>query len=98
MSSDSFDAKISNATSSAEIAEICKQAFETAGVIVRERDGSINIHENFTVPAPAPQSPAQSDDLMRRAVTLKNGTIRVIEGYSTTGLDILERHLRQNDV
>lgn len=51
-----------------------------------------------TSDAPSPSQPeAAKDDgtqLFRRAVTLDNGTIRLIEAYSVGGLDVLESALR----
>jgi len=50
--------RLNRASSAAEIGEICKQSGERAGVLVRERDGSVFVHEDFVVPqAAAPLSP-----------------------------------------
>ena len=96
MSDKTLEQQIAEATSAAEIAEICKQSGERAGYLVRERDGSITIRDTFVQQPPAPEpAPQFSDTLLRRAVTLPNGTIRLIEGFSATGLDILEKALRK---
>ena len=91
-----FEQKIAAAKSATEIAEICKAQYEMQGVLVRNRDGSVEVRESITIPPPAPKPPEQSGDtLLRRAVTLPNGTIRVIEGFSNYGLDILENALKK---
>jgi hypothetical protein len=95
MSTKSFEQRIAEATSSTEIAEICKQEGERVGVLVRNRDGSIEVRDSFAVQQSPAQKPEDDGTLLRRAVTLPGGTIRVIEGYSHSGLDILEAALRQ---
>jgi chemotaxis signal transduction protein len=94
----SFEGKIAAATSAAEISEICKQQGERIGFLVRERDGSVNIRDTFVQQPPAPQPETQSDSLLRRAVRLENGTVRLIEAYSVGGLDILEGALRKGQI
>jgi len=91
----SFEERIAAATTIAEIQEICMQAGERRGVLVRERDGSIvvkGLTQPITQPAQAAE-PQSAEYLLRRAVKVGD-TVTLIEAYSDSGLDILERALR----
>ena len=100
MASDgTFEQRIAAATSSAEVAELCRQQGETAAVLVRERDGSVTVRESFAMPTPAPPASQQPDNtLLRRAVTLSDGTVRLIEAWSVYGLDILESAIKHGQI
>jgi hypothetical protein len=90
--------KLRAARTPEEIRDLCVQDGERRGVFVRDASGSTSVRENPVAPQPAPQAASQSDQLLRRAVTLPSGTTRLLEAYSESGLDILERALRKNQI
>lgn len=59
MANESFEQRLAKATSAAEVAELCKAQAENAGVLVRTRDGGVEVRENFVVPPTvAPLAPS----------------------------------------
>jgi len=98
-SNPTLDKLIAECRTAQEISEVCKAQGEQMGLLVRERDGSVSVREQWAAPAasPAPQS-GSDDTLLRRAVTLDDGTVRLIEAWSVRGLDVLEKALRTGQV
>jgi len=91
--SKSLEQRLAEAATSEEIRDLCVQAGELSGTLVRERDGSVTVRDTVTQHPPEPQPEPQADTLLRRAVRIGN-TVTLLEAYSPTGLDILERRLR----
>jgi len=88
-----LEAKLAACNSSAELAEVLRAH--------QEANGLPQLYDRYAVPAgnvqavPSAEAPKAVDDrLLRRAVTLDNGAVRLIEAYSATGLDQLENALR----
>jgi len=94
---------ISQARTSGELRELMLQELARQGQIVRTRD-EFDIRQgpragaSETQPAAQPVAEPQSDTLLRRAVRLDNGTVRLVEAFSVSGLDILERALKNGQV
>ena len=93
-----FEQKVMECTSAEDLRELSKQFFVETGAITREHRGvgaEVVVAAQRTYVPPTSKSVLDDykDQLIRKAVTLPDGTIRMIEAYSQTGLDILEKSL-----
>lgn len=91
-----IEQRIRACTSTSELHELMKQQAELHGTMTRKRDGSIEYgygSQPVTTEQAAPQ-PKPADDGMFRSVWQKpDGTLQVLEAYSLTGLDTIERSM-----
>lgn len=86
---------IAKCKSVSELAEVLRLHQDKTGVARFDNRYTKMPQPSVTLPSSAePQAPADGTVLLRRAVVMSDGTTRLLEAYSPTGLDVLERALR----
>jgi hypothetical protein len=91
-----FAAAIQNAKTPEDLQDVLRQ-FKTAQGLPSLYDGHIleaQYPPTRTGAQPTAEASKADDRLFRRAVTLDNGVVRLIEAFSVGGLDVLEQALR----
>jgi hypothetical protein len=83
-----LEAQIAACQSSAEIAEVLRRHQEANG-IPRQTDRYSPAPAALAMLPPVVDAPKEDGRLLRRAATLDDGRIQLVEAYSHYGLDIL---------
>jgi hypothetical protein len=91
-----LEAAIAACQSPQQVAETLRQHKEANGL--PSFDNRFCESAPVATPMPAVTHPESDDRLLRRAVIMPDGTTRLLEAYSTSGLDVLQRALETGHI